>query len=298
MQRDEVEIPVPGAAPGCSSIGATVWTVPQARGVVLLHPATAVSQGFYGAFASYLAGRGLNVVTYDYRGTGRSRPASLRGLSVTMADWIDGDVPAVTEWAEARFPGLPLLALGHSVGGHALAVSGHTNRLRAAMMVASHAGASRTVRGFLERQKVRFVLSVLAPALCRVFGYMPGSRVGLGEDLPSGVMLQWSRWCALPRYFFDDPAVDARCRMARVRIPIRAMGFDDDPWANPVAIEMLLSGLSGALLERRYIAPREAGLPAVGHMGFFRRRCEATLWPEAADWLLAHCTPARRVLHG
>jgi hypothetical protein len=59
---------------------------------VLLHPATAVTQAIYESFARYLAGLGLHVLTYDYRGTGASRGASLRGETVTMADWMLEDV--------------------------------------------------------------------------------------------------------------------------------------------------------------------------------------------------------------
>jgi predicted alpha/beta hydrolase len=48
-----------------------------------------------------------------------------------------------------------------------------------------------------------------------------------------------------------------------------------------------LSVLTYARLERRQIAPRDAGVPAIGHMGFFRKRCAALLWPQVGDWLLA-----------
>lgn len=295
MEGMEIRIPVGKD----EQLAATCWEVADAKGVVVIHPATAVNQGFYAAFAGYLASRGLNVLTYDYRGTGRSRPADLRQVKVTMADWIDADVPAAMRWAQQRFPGLPLVAVGHSVGGHAIALSPDSARLRAAMLVASHAGATRLVRGWFERQRVRFVLGVLAPILCRLFGYMPGSRLGLGEDLPSSVMLQWAGWTARARYFFDDPEVDAARRMARLRIPVRVLGFDDDPWANPVAVDMLVSHLTSARLEHRQVAPRDAGVPAIGHMGFFRRRCETVLWREAADWLLAHCAavPSHEAAH-
>ncbi|SFC98003.1 alpha/beta hydrolase family protein [Massilia yuzhufengensis] len=292
MNPEHLSIPA-----GRIPIEATCWSVPGAAATVVLHPATAVTQTYYEPFAAWMAGQGFNVVTYDYRGIGRSRPHSLRGMRVTMSDWMDKDVAIATRWAEARFPGLPLLALGHSVGGHAIGLSPETARLRAAVLVASHAGASRTVRGFGERLRVRFMLRVLAPVLCALFGYMPGRRFGLGEDLPRGVMLQWASWTALPRYFFDDPKVDAARRMARVTIPLLVLGFDDDPWANPQAVDMLVSHLAGARIERRNIDPRAAGVPALGHMGFFRRRCEPVLWKQVANWLHVHAQQAEVARH-
>ncbi|MEW6369506.1 MAG: alpha/beta fold hydrolase [Pseudomonadota bacterium] len=268
-------------------LGARLFRAQDAQGVVLIHPATAVTQGFYEAFARYLCGLGLHVLTYDYRGTGQSRPHSLRGFEVTMSQWMLEDVGAVTRWARERFPGLPLLAVGHSVGGHAIGLSPETRHLHGALLVATHAGITRTIRGRAERLRVWCVMRLLAPLLCALFGYMPGRRIGLGEDLPRGVMLEWSRWTTLPRYFFDDPRLDAAGRMARVDIPLLALGFDDDPWANPRAMDILLSGYTGAPPARRQYNARALGLPAIGHMGFFRRRYEAALWDEAGAWLLA-----------
>ena len=282
--------PVHITLPTHGKIEGSLWTTNGARAVVLLHPGTAVTQRYYEPFARYLLELGLNVVTYDYRGTGRSRPANLRGFTVSMSDWMNDDVGAVTHWAAARFPALPMLAVGHSLGGHALALSEDTNSLRAAVLVASHAGVTATISGFSERTKVWIIMRVLAPLLCAVLGYMPGRKLGLGEDLPRGVMLQWSRWTTLPRYFFDDPAMDAARRMSRVQIPLLILGFNDDPWANPGAISMLIAPLTNAKIERHQIAPRDANLPVIGHMGFFRKRSAERLWPQIGSWLLDQLT--------
>lgn len=294
MDPEQFHITLPEAG----TIKGILWAGDGARAVVLIHPGTAVTQRYYESFARYLSTLGLNVVTYDYRGTGRSRPASLRGFSVSMSDWMDGDVGAVTRWAAARFPGLPMMAVGHSLGGHALALSDATNSLRAAVLLASHAGVTATITGVAERVKVRVVMRVLAPLLCAALGYMPGRKLGLGEDLPRDVMLQWSRWTTYPGYFFDDPAMDAARRMARVNIPLLVLGFDDDPWANAGAINMLIAPLANATIERRQIAPRDAGMAAIGHMGFFRKHASERLWPQVASWLLKqleHADPADTV---
>ena len=283
MDSEDLSITVPDAG----TISATYWPAREPRALVLLHPATGVPQGYYQGFARYLTDAGLSVLTYDYRGIGRSRPPSLRGYDVRMSDWIDHDVPAVTAWARERFPQLPLLAVGHSVGGHAIALSPSSGGLRAAVMVASHAGASHTIKGWAERLRVRFIMRVLAPVLVALKGYMPNKRLGFGEDLPGAAMTQWRRWTTLPRYFFDDPAMAADARMAQLRIPLLVISFDDDPWANTSAVQMLISPLKNAQMERWHLVPRDVGLASVGHMGFFKKRSEQQLWGRVANWLLA-----------
>lgn len=283
MDSETISITVPAAG----TVSASYWPAADPRALVLLHPATGVPQGYYQSFARYLTSMGLSVLTYDYRGIGRSRPPSLRGYAVSMSDWIDQDVPAVTAWAQQRFPQLPLLAVGHSIGGHAIALSPSSGALRAAVMMASHAGTSHTIKGWGERQRVRFIMRVLAPVLVALRGYMPNKRLGFGEDLPGAAMTQWRRWTTLPRYFFDDPAMAAESRMAQLRIPLLVVSFEDDPWANARAVQMLVSPLKNARMERWHLDPKDEGMPPVGHMGFFKKRFEQQLWGRVADWLLA-----------
>lgn len=111
---------------------------------IVIHPATAVPEALYTGFAEYLAGRGAAVVTYDYRGMGRTGSARAdRG--VRMRDWIDVDAPAMTRWAAERFPDLPQVAVGHSVGGHALALGAGGAAVRGFVTVASHTGVTAAI---------------------------------------------------------------------------------------------------------------------------------------------------------
>ncbi|HEB5195525.1 TPA: alpha/beta fold hydrolase [Klebsiella pneumoniae] len=275
-------------------VAATLWQRHKAKALVIVHPATAVVQGFYKGFAEYLYKRGFSVITYDYRGTGLSKSGRVRHNKNTMSDWIEQDVGCITAWAKARAPGLTLLAIGHSIGGHAVLLSSASTDLRAAVMVASHAGVTSTISQTKEKLRVWCLLRVLGPALCRLFGYMPARRLGLGEDLPAPAMLQWGRWSAMPEYFYDDPEWDARQRAGKITLPILVLGFDDDPWANTEAISRLLAPAQNAKIERREIRRADYGLSSIGHMGFFRTPNAEKLWPLVAQWLERHCPDKRR----
>ena len=279
-----VEIPAVDGYP----LGGHVW-YPEAlpaKGVVLVHPATAVPERLYFAFARYVAERGLIAVTYSYRGIDGSRPPTLRGFRARMRDWADLDVEGVTRWACERYPSLPLYAVGHSFGGHAIGLCESSNLLHAAVQVASHAGSMRVVTNRRERARITLLMHWIAPPLARLVGYMPGSRLGIGEDLPRDVLLEWSRWTRLPNYFFDDATLGAEDLFARVRIPILSLGFDDDLWATRTGIDVLVSRLCHASVTRREVSASVSDTRTIGHMGYFRQRSGAFLWPETVDWLL------------
>lgn len=93
------------------------------------------------SFAEHLNSLGFIVLSYDYRGIGRSRQKDIRQCDVSMSDWMLEDAVYVTDWLTHHFEGLPILAIGHSVGGHAIAISPATRSVKAAVMIASHAGS-------------------------------------------------------------------------------------------------------------------------------------------------------------
>ncbi|WP_263263794.1 alpha/beta fold hydrolase [Pseudomonas sp. RIT-PI-S] len=252
-----------------------------AAAVVILHPATGVTERMYFAFARYLSEQGFHALTYNYRGVGLTARQVLAGFST----WADQDVEAVTGWVAAQYPDLPRFAIGHSFGGHAIGLCASSQQLQGAVLIASQAGCLRFITPLAERLRVAALLKVIGPLCARLLGYVPGKRLGIGEDLPAQVMLEWCRWTSLPRYFFDDPSMNAAARFSRPRMPVLAIGLDDDPWAPPAAIDLISQQLTGCQVERRQLSPAHSQGQAIGHMGFFRERHAATLWPGVAQWL-------------
>lgn len=256
---------------------------PQAT--VLIASATAVLRGYYGKFAAYLAERGFAVLTFDYRGVGGSRPASLRGFQVRMRDWAALDLVAAVDRAAGLEPGKSLLYVGHSFGGQALGLLPNNRRVDRALFAAAQIGYWRLFP-FPENYRIYVLMQLLAPPIARAFGYMPG-RIGMGTDLPRDVFLEWAGWCGKPRYMFDDPTLDTLKNFPNYRGPLRAIGLADDKWAPPAAVAGLLAGYTGTKPEHLTIHPRDIGAQKIGHFGFFRSEFRDKLWGPAADWLAA-----------
>ncbi|WP_223572217.1 alpha/beta hydrolase family protein [Xanthomonas citri] len=257
------------------------------RPVVILQPATAVPERLYVPFANYLAGRGLTVISYNYRGVGRDAGRQTH-RHLRMRDWANDEVNAVIRTAAELYPGSPLMAIGHSFGGHAVGLSEQSRRLTAAVLIASHAGYLGFIKPFTERLKAIFLLHVLGRISNATIGYLPGKKLGLGEDLAGGVVEEWRQWTKLPHYFFDDITLGAREKFSSISCPILCYGFTDDPWATEPAIDELVSHFTSATITPRQISPTDIGSRAIGHLGFFRERHRESLWPGVADWLIEH----------
>ena len=88
-----------------------------ARATVLIASAMGVPRRLYAGLAETLAAAGLTTLTLDYRGIGESRPPSLRRLRARLSDWAELDLAAAVRELRGRPPELPLLWLGHPVGG-------------------------------------------------------------------------------------------------------------------------------------------------------------------------------------
>ncbi|MDP3203842.1 MAG: alpha/beta hydrolase, partial [Hydrogenophaga sp.] len=182
-----------------------------------------------------------------------------------------------------RQEGMPLYLVGHSYGGHALGLLPDPGAVDGAYTFATGAGWHGWMPP-LERLRVLFMWRVLGPVWTRMAGYLPWSRLGMGEDLPIDVYRQWRQWCRFPRYFFDDPAMRATTeRFGDVRFPIVAVNALDDAWAPPASRDAFMAGYRNAEVRSVTLDARRAGLGAIGHMGYFRPRAQP-LWNDALDW--------------
>lgn len=265
-------------------LGATVHAPSDAatdpRRVVAIASATGVKRRYYAPFADFLAARGFRVVTFDYRGIGGSKAA---GGRAEMHEWGERDLAGVVAWAAASLGDGRVSVVGHSVGGQLVGLLPEPARLRALVTVASQSGDYR-LWPLPSRLAMALLWYGVVPGVTRTVGYLPGS-LGVGEDLPRGVALEWARWCRTPGYLAGGDDGDARREaFALVDAPLLAFGFDDDTYAPRPAVDALLSLYTRARVERRQI-PR--GRRRMGHFGFFRRRA-AELWRETAEFLERH----------
>ena len=252
------------------------------RRVVVVAPATGVARTFYRRFARFMAGRGFDVVTFDYRGIGGSRIGSLRGFRATMSEWAEQDQAGVLDYAKGALGATDLTLVGHSFGGQAVGLIPNADLIDKFVGVGAQLGDLRLYPA-PARHAYTALMAGLIPVTTGALGFWPMSLVG-GEDLPRGVAREWARWCLSPGYYAGDVGSPFRERLATFKAPTRLYSFDDDRYAPAAAVDALAALLSSAPVERCHLQPEDYG-GRLGHFSFFRPRFESSLWFDVVRFL-------------
>jgi predicted alpha/beta hydrolase len=255
----------------------------QPRAAMVVHGATGAPARFYRAFAQWAAAeRDLAVLTYDYRDFGSSLRRPMRGSTATLADWGRHDQGAALALLARLYPDAPLWVLGHSVGG--LWLGWHEAMGRVTRSITVGAGLTHVSdHPWRYQWKARVFWSSPVRLAARMAGYLPGTLVGLGADLPRGVYEDWRRWCLTPGWHLSDvgrtlPLPDVH----KVRGTIRMIAIADDDLVPAAAVWRARALYPEAMKQQMVLRPADFGLDSIGHIPPFQRR-NAVLWPAILD---------------
>jgi predicted alpha/beta hydrolase len=276
-------------APDGFELGAVLYeAATPARHALVLHGGAGIAAARYRHFAAYLAAQGVPVLTYDYRGIGLSRPASLRGFPATVEDWSEYDSAAAVAALRDRYPSATLVGLAHSVGALLFGGAANAADQSRVVLVSGHTGYYADY-DWRYRLPMAAVWHGLMPLATRLAGYFPASRLRLGEDLPAGIALQWAgRRGGEVRPAGKGPAREGspqsrthllldRCAALEVRAVV--VSVTDDAFATPRSTERLLACYPRLAIEKRIVfSPADAGVARIGQFGLFGKR-GAVLWP-------------------
>lgn len=238
-----------------------------------------------GLGASFVA-RGWRTIAFDFRGHGDSslpRGAGEWGYD----DLVRFDLPAVVECARLRSSELPVVVVGHSLGGHVALAAQGTSAMAADGIVAI--GANVWLRQ-LEPSRARWAAKlalgrVLQQAATRV-GRLPARVLRMGSDDASGRFardllrfMQHGAWTS------EDGRDDYLASLSRVTVPVCAVASDGD--------RVMCHPDCAAAFARRCAGPVEIvrvtrgddGRRPPGHMKLVTTRRARTRLVAALEWV-------------
>ena len=255
------------------------------KAVIQINSATATAKEYYLSFAQFLTENGFVACVFDYRGVCESTPeGGLRNCKYDYMMWGQLDMPAVLDYLDDLFPNLPKLIMGHSVGGQEVGLMPNHHKIKGMVTFATSVGYWNFMPlGY--RLQTHFFFQILTPISNFLFGYVAAKRLGLMEDLPKQVVLDWRNWCSVPEYFFNEKynADSAQKGFFQdLTFPIQVYWTTDDPMSNARAIPMFWKHVqSSGGIKIDCIKLSDIGEKAIGHFGFFRRKYKNSLWQMA-----------------
>jgi len=273
-------------------LGAILYSVPTEAApprAAVLHGGGGIPALRYRQFARFLARSGMPVLTYDFRGIGLSRPSALQGFQAVIEDWAEYDCSAAIGWSRERFPRAELIGIAHSVAALLFGGAHNTAEQARMILIGAHTGY---YGDYLPRYRLPMAMlwHGLMPALTRLVGYFPARRLGLGDDIPAGVALQWAaRHSPDLRPTGTSPAAERTRRLldrcAALDRPALVIQISDDAFATAEGTRRLLAYYPRLSPQHLRFTPADAGVRKIGHFGFFSRRAGPALWPRLVTWL-------------
>lgn len=251
-------------------------------------PAMGTPARHYLPLAEALAARGIAVAVHEWRGIGSSNRRAGRRDDWGYRELLAQDLPAAQAAVHMRWPQASCWLGGHSLGGQlgsmyaSLDPSGHAGPgLAGLVLVASGAPYWRRFRwgGLIG------MAYVLAPWLARLFGYLPGRRIGFGGNEARGVIADWARTGRTGRYAAAGMTQDFEQGLAALSLPILALRLHDD-WLGPKAsLDWLLGKMPRASCSVDVITAQDLDNKVADHFGWMKT--PQVVATHIASWLAA-----------
>ncbi|WP_353483026.1 alpha/beta fold hydrolase [Haliscomenobacter sp.] len=263
---------------------AAILCVPnEPKAALMLSGGTAFKKEFYLPIAHFLAEHGFATVVYDYRGTCESAPATMRHCNYSYLDYGQQDMPAVLNYLDTRFPALPKLIFGHSVGGLKVGLMPNLHLVKGMVCFATSVGYLPYMP-WSYRLKSYYFFYLFAPLSIALWGYVAAKRFRIMEDLPGRIVMQWRAWCGKPDHYFDPKFYGKTVPIGaydQIPFPIHVFWASDDPISNARSVPRFWQHVkSQAGIGFTQWRPEDWNVKKIEHHGLFKSQFKKSLWLE------------------
>ncbi len=249
------------------------------KAVLIVLPAMGAHSKPYRFMASSLSKSGHIVLTVDPRGHGKSLPHPKRGIDYGFDDFLRQDIPAVQEYVNKTYPGLPVFLVGHSLGGHLSAAYIAENPGKIA-------GLITLTSSYLHFKILGYPTLLFYSAfvvLAKIMGYLPGQYIGWGSPIARQQVLDWAGFGFSGKFRGTDGRL-IEPKIEKIETPSLCVGFTDDKTLAPAkSIQRFAKMLPADKTSVWLLSPEELNTHALSHFDHLRNG--AKLWAKLDQWI-------------
>jgi predicted alpha/beta hydrolase len=267
----------------------------KARGIAVLAHAmfarrTTFTRPAEGSLAELFSRSGYRTIAFDFRGHGDSEPTAGDGGSWSYDDLVRSDLPTVVACAKGRWSGLPLVVVGHSLGGNVALASQGLGVLGAdALVVVATNMWTRRHETSLRRWMAKRALMEAFDVVCRKRGYLPARALRIGSDDESArYMAALIRCVRHGRWTSDDGRDDYADLTSRIAVPVAVVASKGDRlFCRPECAERMVEKIRGPRLIERVERSDDGSAPP-GHMGLVTSGRVREVYRRVIEWLASN----------
>lgn len=153
----------------------------------------------YSTLIEQLTAKGYTVVSADYPCCGENLPHIKRGIDYGYRDLVTGFVPKLIETARLATPNNKIILFGHSLGAHIATLYSATTDFP---MIGVATGNIH-YKNWKGLGQLNILAAIAAfELLIRVYGYLPGYKIGFGHREAKTLMIDWLHTAKTGRYDF------------------------------------------------------------------------------------------------
>ena len=230
------------------------------RGQVLFAPAMGTPASFYQRLALPLAATGYSCTIMELRGIGRSPIRAGRDRDFGYSHLVQDYMSLAGELRASR-PDLPLIAGGHSLGGHLALMAAAQNQAFSdrLLLVASGTPFFRLYR---KRQQIPMrAVPPIGNMLARLLGYFPGKRLGFMGNEARTLFREWGVLVKSNRFETQDE-IDYQTAMSEMRVRIVSFSLATDNLTPPASTSALVERCTGSNVVHRVLENEQLGFEA------------------------------------
>ncbi|MFP2994690.1 alpha/beta hydrolase [Spongiivirga sp. MCCC 1A20706] len=255
---------------------------------VVIAGGVGLPQRFFFKFASWLATKGCDAYTFDYRGIALSKDKELTEFHAGYFEWTNYDFKGITSHIKSVHPENNNYLIGHSFGGNSLGMSTAYKCYDKFLFVGSQFGYYRNFPWYMQIS-ILLGFGLFVGFITPLYGYFPSKLVGLGEPLPKQVAYDW-RTLLLHKNSVLALAKDHNY-YSEITQPTLMISIDDDNFAPKKAVDTLAEHVFvNAKVKRKHLEVKKLGIKKLGHNNFFRKKHEHLLWPIVSNWFQINTT--------